>query len=596
MSYLPFTILAYFLNGTSLLIDKFLLTKSIPNPLTYVFYISATSLLVLLISPFTKPPSSLAFILASASTLFWTAGIYFMFKALQVGLLSRVIPVIGTLTPLLLLASQAFNISVNERWAAGILILGLLLVTLKQWHGRINRKEMILEVLAALLFSISYLLLRQAYLTENFLTVLVHSRWILIPLGIVILVAPNLRKQILIKVSGKFLSRAGALFVFGQTLGGVSQLLLTFSISLTSPALVSSLQGVQYVFLFLASLFLAKKLPEVFKKERKIHLILKIAGIALIGFGLYILAFVSPKDTKFGVTYSYKYARDLRLDEKATFVKILDDLQVKSIRLPVYWDEIEPFPQKFNFGSIDFYLNEALKKEVEVILILGHKQPRWPECFTPLWVQNLTRQDREARIVELILQEVEHFKQYPNIKAWQIENEPFLSYGVCDSVDNRTHQLLKKEIAAVKSLDRRPIIITDSGELSSWMESIKYSDWFGFTLYRTVWTKHLGLADYPLPPFFYSVKERIVRTLTGKAGTSIISELQAEPWTEQRTKMFDNPSQELAKLMPVSKLAGNIDFAKEVGFREAYLWGVEWWYYMAQSGHPEYLEFAKGLF
>lgn len=57
MSYLPFAILAYLLNSLAVTIDKILLVRSIPNPLTYIFYISAFSLLILLALPFTYQPS-----------------------------------------------------------------------------------------------------------------------------------------------------------------------------------------------------------------------------------------------------------------------------------------------------------------------------------------------------------------------------------------------------------------------------------------------------------------------------------------------------------------------------------------------------------
>jgi hypothetical protein len=82
------------------------------------------------------------------------------------------------------------------------------------------------------------------------------------------------------------------LFIFGSVAGASSELLITFSVSLATPALVNSLQGSQYLFLFIASLFLGKKFPEIFK-EKHTHLktTFKILGILCIALGLYILAF-----------------------------------------------------------------------------------------------------------------------------------------------------------------------------------------------------------------------------------------------------------------------------------------------------------------
>ena len=39
-----------------------------------------------------------------------------------------------------------------------------------------------------------------------------------------------------------------------------------------------------------------------------------------------------------------------------------------------------------------------------------------------------------------------------------------------------------------------------------------------------------------------------------------------------------------------------MQFAINVGFKQIYLWGVEWWYLQKQSGHPEYWNLAKSVF
>ncbi|MBU1000369.1 hypothetical protein KKE78_03175, partial [Patescibacteria group bacterium] len=95
MSHIPFTLTAYLFNAFSVLANKFLLNKTIPDPLIYVFYISLASLLAVFCLPFTKIPSFEVFLIASLSTMLWTLGAYFMFKALKIGQVSRVIPIIG---------------------------------------------------------------------------------------------------------------------------------------------------------------------------------------------------------------------------------------------------------------------------------------------------------------------------------------------------------------------------------------------------------------------------------------------------------------------------------------------------------------------
>jgi hypothetical protein len=114
-------------------------------------------------------------------------------------------------------------------------------------------------------------------------------------LGVIILALPTSRSIVFgdsTQRTFSFTSKAGLLFIAGQAAGGASELLLTFSVSLANPALVNSLQGSQYVFLFLASLFLAKRYPQVFAERHQVWaLVLKVAGIICVGVGLYIMAF-----------------------------------------------------------------------------------------------------------------------------------------------------------------------------------------------------------------------------------------------------------------------------------------------------------------
>ncbi|MBI2017730.1 hypothetical protein HYS92_01635 [Candidatus Daviesbacteria bacterium] len=292
--YLPISILAFILNGIAVTVDKFLLTKVIPDPLLYVFYFSLISCLAVFAIPFTKTPTPEVFILASISTLLWTMGAYFMFKALKVGSLARVIPIIGTLNPLILfvIALWGQTITQNQIWAILALLLGMLFITLTDWQGKLSRQELIFEIVSASFFAFSYLILKEAYLKMDVVTVLVWSRFVLIPIGITILLLPNLRNKILpTQKSGiSMFQRGGPLFIFGQTVAGISQLLIFFAISLGSPALVNSLQGTQYVFLFILALFLSKKYPTVFSVDKNvISLFTKFLGITLIFWGLYLL-------------------------------------------------------------------------------------------------------------------------------------------------------------------------------------------------------------------------------------------------------------------------------------------------------------------
>lgn len=221
-----------------------------------------------------------------------------MYKALIVGLVTRVIPIIGALVPIMLLLYGAYTGAITsiQMIAVVILIFGILFLTLFEWKGKIHPKELPYEIISALLFAIAYTFLRFAYLQDNFLTVFIWSRIILIPLAIVILLLPKTRTIVLgtARQQFKLRSQSGLIFLVGQAAGGMSELLLIFSVYLANPALVNSLQGSQYIFLFIASIFLARRFPHIFaERHQRWAVISKVCGIICVVIGLYIMAFAN---------------------------------------------------------------------------------------------------------------------------------------------------------------------------------------------------------------------------------------------------------------------------------------------------------------
>src|SRR5436305_1348192 len=81
---------------------------------------------------------------------------------------------------------------------------------------------------------------------------------------------------------------------------------------------------------------------------------------------------------------------------------------VRSVRLPVYWEELEPSPDVFDFTEVDCYLAAAESRGVAVLLSVGYKQPRWPECYPPRWAADLPSSVMQARILGLVEAEVIH--------------------------------------------------------------------------------------------------------------------------------------------------------------------------------------------
>ena len=332
----------------------------------------------------------------------------------------------------------------------------------------------------------------------------------------------------------------------------------------------------------------------IFKK------ILKVAGYTLgillaivVIFFIYINLPVKKVDekAKIGVTFSLRYAQDIGLDWKKAYLAMLDDLRIKYVRIPVYWDLVEKSDGEYDFSDIDWQLAEAQKRDAKIILTIGQKVPRWPECFIPKWIgDDVDVKNKKLLKLEEVI--VNRYKDnHPEIASWQIENEPFLDFGICPVADP---DLLDAEIAKVKSLDdSRPIVVTDSGELSLWIQAAKRADIFGTTMYREVYTKKYGHWRYPIGPNFFKAKQLLIK-LFAHQKNAIVIELQGEPWVEGWT--VHAPVETQLASMNADILKDNVEFAKKTGMKEIYIWGVEWWYWMKINQNNTTLwETAKSL-
>jgi hypothetical protein len=323
------------------------------------------------------------------------------------------------------------------------------------------------------------------------------------------------------------------------------------------------------------------------KKFKKLYIFLII--IAVLAGGILFLSREtadSNRQIQWGVTFEKDFAKKLGLDWQTAYMAMLDDLKIKKLRISARWSEIEPVQGEFNFTDLDWQVQEAAKRNVKIILVVGYKVPRWPECHDPAWISDL-----RPAVLSYIEKTVNRYKENSAIFAWQVENEPFLPFG--DECPKFDVNLLDEEISLVKKLDKRPVVVTDSGELSIWVRAAWRADIFGTTMYRWVWNQYLGSYKYPIPAGFFRFKERLVRLFVGQEKPFVVIELQGEPWTHKQ--IYEISLDEQLGLMPFSEFTALIDYAKATGFSQYYLWGVEWWYSLKQQNHPEYWEHVKGL-
>lgn len=291
----------------------------------------------------------------------------------------------------------------------------------------------------------------------------------------------------------------------------------------------------------------------------------------------------------FGTTFSKSYATELGLDWREAYVAVLDQLGVRRLRVPTYWNDIEPRRGQFDFEDLDWQLAEASKRGVKVILTVGQRAPRWPECYVPDWAKTMDGDTLRASTVAMVETVVLRYRGNAAIAAWQVENEPFYPFGDCkEKIDTAT---VVAEADAVRALDDRPVLMQDIGEFSMWTRTARITDTLGISTYRIIWNRHFGYVRWPGIAGWYRFRGALARRHVDKV---IITELQAEPWVIK--PIAEVPVADQMRQMNARQFASNVDFARRIGFPEAYLWGAEWWYWMKENGQPEVWDAARDIF
>lgn len=316
MSWLLIAIVAYFISAITSVIDKSLLVRPIPDPLVYTFYIGFLSIFALGL-PYLSCFGSLFFPASFVcSSLSWPGLLDFaidigvgliclfslllLYSAFKKGEVSRVVPIIGGLTPVfILLFSFLFlgeRLAIGQAFAFIFLVAGGIVISF-DWNteeGGGRRKWFFrgwkMSFAAALTLAIFYVCAKVIYTRQEFIVGFVWSRMGSF-LGSLLLLMFIKKRKAIWSATRNLGASAGSLLVFNKILAGVAFIFLNYAIYLGSAAMVNAAQGVQYVFLLGLTVFFAKTRPHVL--EEKINWLLfgqKFLAVILIGAGLLILA------------------------------------------------------------------------------------------------------------------------------------------------------------------------------------------------------------------------------------------------------------------------------------------------------------------
>ena len=604
MNWLLVSFVAQFILGSSGIFDKLLLQKKEINPYAYTFWLGILGFFSLFFLPFGFSSISLGVgLVAILAGFLFIIGLFFLYLALYRSEASRVIPLIGGISPLFTLGASV--VFLNYSLGGGEIISFILLVAGGAVFYLVGEKKFRLAIIFYVLFSAG------AFGLSNTLSKIVFDHtsfftgFFWIKIGGVLLVLLSLfnagfRKHIF--ASSKTSATAHKFwYLANRAYAGLGSILISFAVSLGHPALVDATQSLKYMVIFLAAWLILKE--RSFGKAllgKILATILIILGVLSLGLSEYAKSMepVAGRPVEWNLTFSKKQSKFLGLDWRENLDAILKELKPSKIRLIAYWDEIEKTEGQYDFSDLDWQIMKAQEAGSKVILAIGLKVPRWPECHLPDWAASRPVEKREEVLRHYLQVAIKKYKYDLTIVALQIENEPYLNFGNCPA---RGQDFVNKEIALVKTIDAiRPVLVTDSGELGLWYKAVgSQGDFFGTTMYRKIYPAIVGpltgIFEYPLPPSYFRLKEAFIRKITRQPIKKfIVIELQAEPWGVK--SIPETPYTEQLKIFSPEYFSKTIEYAKAAGFDEYYFWGAEWWWMMkTKYNNPAYWDIAKKI-
>lgn len=325
-----------------------------------------------------------------------------------------------------------------------------------------------------------------------------------------------------------------------------------------------------------------------------ILLVVSIIGMWCIG-EWYIYT-MRDKPMTYGVTFIPDYAQSLGVNPQQTMQALLN-IGVRQFRLTSYWSDIQPSAGQYDFSQLDWEFKLANEYHAKIILTVGLRQPRWPECHPPSWINTAKPMATwEPQLLAFMTQVINRYKHNPALEAWQLENEYFLKgFGQCN---NYSRQRLITEYNLLAKLDPQHTIILGRSNNAIGIPIGKPTpDMYSISVYKRVWDANVThrYFEYPYPAWFYAFLAGLQEIYQGK--NMIIAELQAEAWAPDNKTLTQISLSQQDKSLNATRLKHRFSFGKATGMKDAIMWGAEYWYYRKVVLHdPSLWNVAKKEF
>jgi len=333
--------------------------------------------------------------------------------------------------------------------------------------------------------------------------------------------------------------------------------------------------------------------------------------------------------TLLGFSFRPRQVEAFGLDGQAT-LKALLALPFDLVRLPAYWNQIEPSVGQFDTSDLDRQLGTIERAGKQVILAVGSiKNFGYPELFVP--GHQLERPLPEGSLVEpsthapllaaatrFIQRVVERYRDRSSIVAWQLEHEAVDPLGVEHSW-RLAVDFVRYELDALRRADpSRPVMMngflptSSVVRLSQWWRTrdqgdsldvaSRAADIVGIEYYPRHGLLRLGPRTLYLDggglPWQRALTKALFDDVRRHGKRLMVSEGQAEPW--EAVTLPPNPEQRTMFSCGPADIIRNYNAAMEWSAPNepiyAYLfWGADYWILRERSGDPSYLQAAARI-
>lgn len=303
MNWIVVAIIGHLANGASFMIDKALLSTAFKRSATYAGLVGILSAAVIVAVPWVDAwPRGNVLLIGLLSGITFVFGLWAFFAALSRAEASRVVPIVGSLIPVLTLLGTFLFLDerlTSSRLAGfALLVIATAILSSSGGAARPSKATVALAVASAALFAVASVTGKFIYDAAGFLPGFLTTRLAAVATALVVvsLLDPLAGGELWSMVrppknaSRKKNGKAALLAMIGQTIGAVGFLLVQLATAWGSAAIVNALQAVQYAFLVLIGFIPYKNVTRLLgEKINRRTIVVKVGALLITAVGLALI-------------------------------------------------------------------------------------------------------------------------------------------------------------------------------------------------------------------------------------------------------------------------------------------------------------------